>query len=185
MTLVLEALRRILDPKPNDGKGLEAPQAEATNPTKKSRKMETSLKPTSEDESDGTSEDGDSDQVELSAQELVGDAGWESGSVHSEGEAGVEGLESSNDSSSESSEEEDADHQRPRKGHVKSDAKPASKAQAALKPAASASSSTFLPSLSVGFVRGDSDGSDWSGDEGDDADVAPKKNRRGQRARRA
>jgi hypothetical protein len=39
----------------------------------------------------------------------------------------------------------------------------------------------FLPSLSEGFVRGDSDDSSWEGDV-----IEPgKKNRRGQRARRA
>ncbi len=44
--------------------------------------------------------------------------------------------------------------------------------------------STFLPSLSVGFVRG-SDESDWSDSEAKIADSETKKNRRGQRARRA
>lgn len=42
--------------------------------------------------------------------------------------------------------------------------------------------STFLPSLSVGFTRGESDGSDWSDDDGK---TTERKNRRGQRARRA
>ncbi|PFH53980.1 hypothetical protein AMATHDRAFT_771 [Amanita thiersii Skay4041] len=44
--------------------------------------------------------------------------------------------------------------------------------------------SIFLPSLSVGFVRGDSDDSDFGESEAKDADPV-KKNRRGQRARRA
>ncbi|KAF7768214.1 hypothetical protein Agabi119p4_7457 [Agaricus bisporus var. burnettii] len=44
--------------------------------------------------------------------------------------------------------------------------------------------STFLPSLSVGFIRG-SDESDWSDGEAQIADPGMKKNRRGQRARRA
>ncbi|KAF9267450.1 Bud-site selection protein [Marasmius fiardii PR-910] len=43
--------------------------------------------------------------------------------------------------------------------------------------------STFLPTLSTGFIRGDS--SDWSDSEASAADVGVKKNRRGQRARRA
>lgn len=47
----------------------------------------------------------------------------------------------------------------------------------------SATSSTFLPSLSVGFIRGESD-SDYSDEEKEDV-AEPKKNRRGQRARRA
>ncbi|KAF5369525.1 hypothetical protein D9758_002667 [Tetrapyrgos nigripes] len=44
--------------------------------------------------------------------------------------------------------------------------------------------STFLSSLSTGFVRGASD-SDWSESEAKIADFGQKKNRRGQRARRA
>ncbi|KAG5352925.1 hypothetical protein C0989_012162 [Termitomyces sp. Mn162] len=45
--------------------------------------------------------------------------------------------------------------------------------------------STFLPSLSVGFTRGNSDDSDLSESEVKLADIDIKKNRRGQRARRA
>lgn len=47
-----------------------------------------------------------------------------------------------------------------------------------------AGESTFLPSLSVGFVDGSS-GSEWSDGEADVADAPVKKNRRGQRARKA
>ncbi|GBE84935.1 Bud-site selection protein [Sparassis latifolia] len=50
------------------------------------------------------------------------------------------------------------------------------------KSKATSTESTFLPSLAVGYTRGDSEASDWSGDEVDDS---PKRNRRGQRARRA
>jgi hypothetical protein len=46
-----------------------------------------------------------------------------------------------------------------------------------------AAESTFLPSLAVGFVRGNSD-SEWSDSEAKVADNE-RKNRRGQRARRA
>lgn len=56
--------------------------------------------------------------------------------------------------------------------------------QTKLKPQASSGQSTFLPSLSVGFVRGDSD-SEWSESEAKVAEVEERKNRRGQRARRA
>jgi hypothetical protein len=45
--------------------------------------------------------------------------------------------------------------------------------------------STFLPSLAVGYTRGDSEPSDWSDTEAHMADIQPHKNRRGQRARRA
>ncbi|KAJ3879976.1 Bud-site selection protein [Lentinula edodes] len=43
--------------------------------------------------------------------------------------------------------------------------------------------STFLPTLSAGFIRGSD--SDWSDREDDAVDLGQKKNRRGQRARRA
>jgi hypothetical protein len=46
--------------------------------------------------------------------------------------------------------------------------------------------STFLPSLQIGFTRGDSDASDWSDAEKDINKVdTVRKNRRGQRARKA
>jgi len=49
----------------------------------------------------------------------------------------------------------------------------------------SAQQSTFLPSLSVGFVRGASDDSDFGESGTAVGDIDFKKNRRGQRARRA
>ncbi|KAL0069757.1 hypothetical protein AAF712_003026 [Marasmius tenuissimus] len=51
------------------------------------------------------------------------------------------------------------------------------------KPKVNSTESTFLPTLSTGFIRGDT--SDWSEGEERAADLAKKKNRRGQRARRA
>jgi BUD22 len=45
--------------------------------------------------------------------------------------------------------------------------------------------STFLPSLAVGFTRGESDDSEWSETENPAEESSIKKNRRGQRARRA
>jgi hypothetical protein len=48
--------------------------------------------------------------------------------------------------------------------------------------------STFIPTLAVGYTRGDSSASDWSGGDGSDdekIDPKPRKNRRGQRARKA
>jgi hypothetical protein len=46
--------------------------------------------------------------------------------------------------------------------------------------------SSFLPSLSMGYLPGGPDDSDWSGEEDPaDIDPAPRKNRRGQRARKA
>jgi hypothetical protein len=48
--------------------------------------------------------------------------------------------------------------------------------------------STFMPTLAVGYTRGDSSASDWSGGDGSDnekIDPKQRKNRRGQRARKA
>ncbi|KAI0801873.1 Bud-site selection protein [Irpex lacteus] len=98
--------------------------------------------------------------------EEVDDAGWESGSVH-------EGPGSEDDS------EDEEDHPRPSTSSRKESTAKPTKSQP--EKSKKAGESTFLPSLAVGFTRGDSDASDLS----DDEDVAPKKNRRGQRARRA
>lgn len=46
-------------------------------------------------------------------------------------------------------------------------------------------SNRFLPSLQVGYTRGDSDAESWSGPEADIAGDKMRKNRRGQRARKA
>ena len=115
--------------------------------------------------------------------------GWESGSIN---EGGVEepddGWESGdigpNDTqddeytSNQQSESKDSDM------NVKSKSKPSKPGKAAKSPS-SKNESIFLPSLSVGFIRGGSDDSDWSETEGKGTDLEPKKNRRGQRARRA
>ena len=62
--------------------------------------------------------------------------------------------------------------------------KPSLKSQPTAGMKKSGIQSTFLPSLSVGFVRG-SDDSDFSDSDAKVADIEIKKNRRGQRARRA
>ena len=120
------------------------------------------------------------------------DAGWESGSID-DGPAGADGWESGSidgedeepesddDDASESGDESESDNEDLKVQPVKKKAKaPESTVQ---KGSSSKSESTFLPSLSVGFIRG-SDESDWSETEGKVADL-PRKNRRGQRARRA
>lgn len=117
--------------------------------------------------------------------------GWESGSVDDTaiGRAAGQGRLSSddNDSDSEASEASDASAPPAAKRKKLPEPKP-SAVQAAAKSTksklkTSAAESTFLPSLSVGFIRGDSEASDWSDAETNVAD--PRKNRRGQRARRA
>ncbi|KAJ8453540.1 hypothetical protein ONZ51_g13539 [Trametes cubensis] len=148
------------------------------------------------DEEEGVSDD----------EEAVDDAGWESGTVdenddgagwesgtvddgepglmasddedESEGDAGEGQQEESED---EDEDEDSADKQPPRK--VK--ALPAAKDPKGKSKAVGAES-TFLPSLSVGFTRGDSDASDLSDADAEAAAAdLPRKNRRGQRARRA
>lgn len=97
------------------------------------------------------------------------DDGWESGSLS--GGAVVE--------DGETSEDEDV-AMAPSSSKLSRPTPAASKTKSA-----AAGQSTFLPSLAVGFVRGESGDSDWSDGEADVADVEPRKNRRGQRARQA
>ena len=99
-------------------------------------------------------------------------AGWESGSIDEEAEVAMTNSSNTDDDS-----DDDGDNS----SSADSDTPPAKKA----KPSSKAGgASTFLPSLSVGYTRGDSDASDISDGEGAAGDV-PRKNRRGQRARRA
>ncbi|PIL22546.1 hypothetical protein GSI_15235 [Ganoderma sinense ZZ0214-1] len=109
-------------------------------------------------------------------------AGWESGSIDdgdhiAVGNSPDESDEDSDDDSDEDSSSSAADESGLDYGP------PPKKAKSSAKPVADGVS-TFLPSLSVGYTRGDSDASDISDGEGAAAD-APRKNRRGQRARRA
>jgi len=136
------------------------------------------------------SDDPDDDGDELGETD---EAGWESGSIDAEGEVGHDDWESGpvrsgpnlvghEDSSSvgeSREEEEDSDEENekpPPRPIPKKSALPQAKSKA------SSAESTFLPSLSVGFIRGDSD-SEWSDSEAKTTDI--RKNRRGQRARRA
>ncbi|KAH9891636.1 Bud-site selection protein [Cubamyces lactineus] len=119
-------------------------------------------------------------------------AGWESGTVDDdeprhmasddEDESEDDENEGEQDDSEDGDEDSDsADEQPPRK--VK--ALPAAKEPKGKSKAVGAES-TFLPSLSVGFTRGDSDASDLSDADAEAAAAdLPRKNRRGQRARRA
>ena len=118
--------------------------------------------------------------------------GWESGSIN---EVGVEepddGWESGDIGPNDTQDDENASNQESENKDnemIQMDVKKKSKPSKPGKPTKSIISkneSTFLPSLSVGFVRGGSDDSDWSETEGKGTDLEPKKNRRGQRARRA
>ena len=106
----------------------------------------------------------------------IDDDGWESGSV----DGGVESDEDGDESEGGDSSEGEV-VSRPSKGtKVQS-----SQATKTSKPTTTSSNSTFLPSLSVGFTRGDSDASDVDEVEVNAADGGARKNRRGLRARRA
>ncbi|KAK7056822.1 hypothetical protein VNI00_002539 [Paramarasmius palmivorus] len=126
-------------------------------------------------------EDGDGpDLADIGEEEeREGGAGWESGTIgDDEKEPGDDDWESGSLESD--GEDEYMDEDSPDEAGVTiSDhgmpSKPSPKSRTA--------QSTFLPTLSTGFVRGDS--SDWSESEAKVADIEKKKNRRGQRARRA
>ncbi|KAI5896914.1 BUD22-domain-containing protein [Schizophyllum commune H4-8] len=106
----------------------------------------------------------DSDDEEAAAD------GWESGTVDEDGDGWESGtVDGGDDAQDSDADDSDSDAEQ---------APPAKKAKASATPAAASGSSTFLPSLSVGFVRG-SDDSDI-----EEIQDKPKKNRRGQRARR-
>ena len=106
--------------------------------------------------------------------------GWESGSINEgeitepdEGWGSDDTGPNAEDASNQDSESEDDELEfRP-------------KSKAPTKSSSSLIDSTFLPSLSVGFIPDGSDDSDWSETEGKGTDLEPRKNRRGQRARRA
>ncbi|KAF9046719.1 Bud-site selection protein [Panaeolus papilionaceus] len=145
----------------------------------------------SEEESDKDEDASESGKVdaewESGSVEEGSAAGWESGSVSgSDEEEEEEGNDSddqdddSEDGSSDDQGDSDNDELTVKLVNSKSQ-RPATTQPATTKN--SKAESTFLPSLSVGFVRG-SDDSDFSEAEGNVADM-PKKNRRGQRARRA
>ncbi|KAF8807120.1 Bud-site selection protein [Phlegmacium glaucopus] len=119
------------------------------------------------------------DNTDHDANVNMDDAGWESGSID---EDRVENLTDDGWESGEISPKEDESSES-EDDELK--VKPKSKLGKPAKSSSSINESTFLPSLSVGFIRGGSDDSDWSETEGKSTDLEPKKNRRGQRARRA
>ncbi|KAL0961051.1 hypothetical protein HGRIS_006040 [Hohenbuehelia grisea] len=131
------------------------------------------------EEGDGW-ESGSVDEENNGEEETGEDDGWESGTVGEAEDGWESGSVSGNDSDddiaiSEASSADDHSQPAARKAAAKKPAK---------QPAASsAANSQFLPSLSVGFIRG-SDDSDLEG-EAKITEIDTKKNRRGQRARRA
>ncbi|KAI1789608.1 Bud-site selection protein [Ganoderma leucocontextum] len=150
-----------------------------------SRKGKKAVLVGSDDEESGSEAEVDGDGWEsgtVDGGEVDDGAGWESGSINEDGDIAV-----ANSSDEDSDEDSDGDEDRDLAADD-DDMHPAKKAKSSGKEArpklTAGGVSTFLPSLAVGYTRGDSDASDISDDEGAAAD-APRKNRRGQRARRA
>ena len=181
----LEALKVLLNPAPKQNepennahasldKGIERPS--------KLRKEMPMLRATNSTEKAPSRLDNSSQTANIDME------GWESGSINKGGveepddgwESGDIGPNDNQDdeyTSNQQSESKDSDM------NIKTKLKPSKPGKAAKSP--SKNESIFLPSLSVGFIRGGSDDSDWSETEGKGTDLEPKKNRRGQRARRA
>ncbi|KIP05392.1 hypothetical protein PHLGIDRAFT_128949 [Phlebiopsis gigantea 11061_1 CR5-6] len=160
-----------------DGDGDEAV---AQPPAKKTKLVR------ADDSAENAAEDSSEEEGSLGEQavldeddDAVDDAGWESGSVGGEPGIASDGEESEDEEEQGSDEESDEDAEDPPTRSTKT----ASSKKATAKVLTKAGESTFLPSLSVGFTRGDSDASDI--DDGEAAKADPRKNRRGQRARRA
>ncbi|EGN98387.1 hypothetical protein SERLA73DRAFT_161183 [Serpula lacrymans var. lacrymans S7.3] len=118
--------------------------------------------------------------------ENILDDGWESGTISGGDQASEDEWESGSVDDVHHGTKEDGDYSSGSEGNLAAPSSPPlpneSKPHQG-KAKTVGSQSTFLPSLAVGFARGDSD-SDWSESEAKDADGI-KKNRRGQRARRA
>ncbi|TFK86785.1 Bud-site selection protein [Polyporus arcularius HHB13444] len=186
---VVDTLREVLDPLLAKGKAKRAEAAdESADEGEDEAEVEVDRR--SRGKKARVADESDEEDDEEGSEAEVDDAGWESGTVDGGDDAGwesgtVDGGEGAVAGSSDEDEgeddEESAEESSDELPKAKTKAKPAPAQDAKSKTKASAGESTFLPSLSVGFTRGDSDASDISDDEAD----APRKNRRGQRARRA
>ncbi|PCH40085.1 Bud-site selection protein [Wolfiporia cocos MD-104 SS10] len=164
---------------PDDQEQPRKTKRKESHPSDSAEESENDSQPEDDAPSDADEQGWESGSVRDDSEE---DDGWESGSVD---DAGAQVSAESSDSGEGSSPDDD---RLLAKAPSKIKASNVSKAKDA--PAAGSSKarataeSTFLPSLSVGFTRGDSDASDISDAEANVADGV-RKNRRGQRARRA
>lgn len=196
---VIDALRNVIQPKQKTAQEeLGSEGEEEFDQEERPSKLGKSLEPvTAGDEESNGDEEAD-DGWESGAVDDPADDDWESGSVH--GTDDTNGDEDTSErrgkqpdsegSARESSDNEDDSDVSPSRLSSKSvknakrdagDPLPVKDIKGKSK-AAAVGQSTFLPSLSVGFTRGDSDASDFSDAE---SDKVERKNRRGQRARRA
>ncbi|CAL1713097.1 unnamed protein product [Somion occarium] len=192
VTSVVQGLRNVLSPaKADQVPGEEDEEFNVPEPPRKAAKIEPELKTAKnadDEDEDDTSAGSEWSEEVLNVvdkdDEEIDDGGWESGSVD-----GGEDSESDSDSDSDG-EDENGSRLTKKQGKI-APIPPAkgkdgiSAAKSVIKASTSAAASTFLPSLSVGFTRGDSDASDVEDAEVDAVDGGTRKNRRGQRARRA
>ncbi|PSR74804.1 hypothetical protein PHLCEN_2v9518 [Hermanssonia centrifuga] len=162
---------------------------EFLQPPSKKSKLTIAATDAASHEEDSEGDEDEPRRESLSDEEEVDDDGWESGSVRdgevvsaARGEVTDDELEEVNGGeSSDRSDETEGETIVPPSKKVISLSKPSTSKTAGK----GVVESTFLPSLAVGFTRGDSDVSDWSDGEAAAADTVVKKNRRGQRARQA
>ncbi|KLO11465.1 Bud-site selection protein [Schizopora paradoxa] len=155
--------------------------SESSKPTKKKGERIASTQLTKVEGSDG-SDGGSEDDLQYSSnfEDEEGDAeSWESGSIHGDDDEDNDSEEELIEEAGGSSSLADADDAPPKKTK-----KPTKQKSTAAESSNLASGSTFLPSLSVGFIPGNSD-SEWSDGEADAGELPQRKNRRGQRARKA
>nr|GAT60323.1 predicted protein [Mycena chlorophos] len=162
---------KVLGDAVTDLRGVILPSKEGKGPT---RPKEDEDEEAEDEKSGKESEDTGASADELGEREqIVEEEGWESGSVSAVAED--DGWESGSIHSDDDAE----DAKVPPTKKAKATAKPTPKPPAPSKSAQT--QSQFLPSLSVGYIRGGS-----SSEDDDIEDVEPqRKNRRGQRARQA
>ncbi|KAI0785275.1 Bud-site selection protein [Abortiporus biennis] len=163
---IVDSLRQILQPQPKveearNDEDEEVGQEEGIHRPKKLKKSESVFDHTPSSDSDDDEDVGSSGKLSVLDEDdaEVDDGGWESGSIggnDSEAEGDSDDENASDDSQGS---DDDKDLARPL-----TSAKPTKSSKVA--PKASGVESTFLPSLAVGFTRGDSDVSDFSDDEG-------------------
>lgn len=173
---IIKGLRRLLNPEEQaHDAGEDGPESpDRSQPPKKKRKTRGEEGPVKDPPVDVPSA-----HREPSANIEDEDDGWESGTV-SDGGHSVQG-DSRLVSMSNKESDDDGDNPASERDDVGPIGRPLPDVKRNLKT--STVQSSFLPSLSVGFVRGDSE-TDFSDSEAQAADEV-KKNRRGQRARRA
>lgn len=183
---VIQVLKGVLHPEAKLAEKSDEDDEEVPAPEPSRKKAKVASSDSNESSGEESEEDAERGGVVLSeADDEVDDGGWESGSVHDDVEAQADSDDGSESESGDQQDEDEAGDE----DEVQPQASPRVKASVSKKATdivskgKNAAESTFLPSLAVGFTRGDSD-SDWSDEEANVADGV-RKNRRGQRARRA